>query len=53
MTGSQRHLPLRSQRNVARFGTSPTYGWSEDKERQYAENRARGLRNIRYARGSS
>jgi nitroreductase/FMN reductase [NAD(P)H] len=22
---------------VARFGTSPTYGWSEDKARQYAD----------------
>jgi nitroreductase len=30
-------FPFRSQRNVARFGTSPTYGWSEDKARQYAE----------------
>ncbi len=30
-------FPYRSQRNVARFGTSPTYGWSEDKARQYAE----------------
>lgn len=27
----------RNQRNVARFGTSETYGWSEDKARQYAE----------------
>lgn len=30
-------FPFRSQRNVARFGTSPAYGWSEDKARQYAE----------------
>lgn len=30
-------FPYRQQRNVARFGTSPTYGWSEDKARQYAE----------------
>ena len=30
-------FPYRSQRNVARFGSSPTYGWSEDKARQYAE----------------
>lgn len=28
--------PYRVQRNVARFGESPTYGWSEDKARQYA-----------------
>ena len=30
-------FPYRSQRNVARFGTSPDYGWSQDKARQYAE----------------
>jgi nitroreductase len=30
-------FPYRSQRNVARFGESTTYGWSEDKARQYAE----------------
>ena len=30
-------FPYRAQRNVARFGTSPTYGWSEDKARQYGE----------------
>jgi nitroreductase/FMN reductase [NAD(P)H] len=30
-------FPYRSQRNVARFGSSPTYGWSEDKARQYAD----------------
>lgn len=30
-------FPYRQQRNVARFGTSDTYGWSEDKARQYAE----------------
>lgn len=30
-------FPYRVQRNAARFGTSPTYGWSEDKARQYAE----------------
>lgn len=29
-------FPFRNQRNVARFGTSSTYGWSEDKVRQYA-----------------
>ncbi len=29
-------FPYRSQRNVAEFGTSNTYGWSEDKARQYA-----------------
>lgn len=31
-------FPYRSQRNVARFGTSAAYGWSEDKARQYAES---------------
>lgn len=30
-------FPYRAQRNVARFGTSPNYGWSQDKARQYAE----------------
>ncbi len=30
-------FPYRSQRNVARFGKSDSYGWSEDKARQYAE----------------
>ena len=30
-------FPYRSQRNVARFGKSESYGWSEDKARQYAE----------------
>lgn len=30
-------FPYRQQRNVARFGTSESYGWSEDKARQYAE----------------
>ncbi|MEM8837849.1 MAG: nitroreductase family protein [Pseudomonadota bacterium] len=29
--------PYRSQRNLARFGPSEDYGWSEDKARQYAE----------------
>ncbi len=29
-------FPYRSQRNVARFGTSPDYGWSEEKARHYA-----------------
>jgi nitroreductase/FMN reductase [NAD(P)H] len=28
--------PYREQRSVDAFGTSPTYGWSEDKARQYA-----------------
>ncbi len=28
--------PYRNQRDVARFGTAPFYGWSEDKARQYA-----------------
>lgn len=31
-------FPYRSQRNVAEFGTSETYGWSEDKARQYARS---------------
>ena len=30
-------FPYRSQRHVARFGSSGSYGWSEDKARQYAE----------------
>ena len=30
-------FPYRLQRNVALFGTSDSYGWSEDKARQYAE----------------
>jgi len=30
-------FPYRQQRNVARFGTSDSYGWSEDKARQYGE----------------
>jgi nitroreductase len=29
-------FPYRTQRDVARFGTSDSYGWSEDKARQYA-----------------
>lgn len=29
-------FPYRSQRNVARFGTSAEYGWSEEKARHYA-----------------
>ncbi len=29
-------FPYRSQRNVARFGTSADYGWSEEKARHYA-----------------
>ena len=30
-------FPYRAQRNVARFGTSADYGWSEEKARHYAE----------------
>ncbi len=30
-------FPYRQQRNVARFGKSDSYGWSEEKARQYAE----------------
>lgn len=35
---ARRHAaqPYRNQRDKARFGTSPMYGWSEDKARQYA-----------------
>jgi nitroreductase/FMN reductase [NAD(P)H] len=29
--------PYAQQRNTDRFGESPSYGWSEDKARQYAE----------------
>lgn len=29
-------FPYRAQRNVARFGTAETYGWSEEKARHYA-----------------
>ncbi len=29
-------FPYRQQRNVARFGTSASYGWSEEKARHYA-----------------
>lgn len=29
-------FPYRAQRNVARFGTSADYGWSEEKARHYA-----------------
>ena len=29
-------FPYRQQRDVARFGTSPDYGWSEEKARHYA-----------------
>ncbi len=28
--------PYRTQRQVERFGASETYGWSEDKARQYS-----------------
>lgn len=31
-------FPYRAQRNIARFGSSDTYGWSEDKARQYADS---------------
>lgn len=30
-------MPLRRQRDVARFGEAAFYGWSEDKARQYAD----------------
>lgn len=30
-------FPYRQQRNIARFGKSDFYGWSEDKARQYGE----------------
>lgn len=31
-------FPYRAQRNVARWGTSADYGWSEEKARHYAES---------------
>jgi nitroreductase/FMN reductase [NAD(P)H] len=31
-----RTRPFARQRDPARFGTAPSYGWSEDKARQYA-----------------
>jgi nitroreductase/FMN reductase [NAD(P)H] len=31
------YRPFARQRDPKRFGTSPVYGWSEDKARQYAE----------------
>lgn len=31
-------FPYRAQRNVARFGTSSDYGWSEEKARHYASS---------------
>ena len=30
------HRPIAAQRDEPRFGRSETYGWSEDKARQYA-----------------
>jgi nitroreductase/FMN reductase [NAD(P)H] len=30
------HQPYRAQRNVARFGETKPYGWSEEKARHYA-----------------
>ena len=44
-------FPYRSQRNVARFGTSLTYGWSEDKARQYAEPERADFGHFVNARG--
>ncbi len=44
-------FPYRQQRNVARFGTSPTYGWSEDKARQYAESERADFGKFVNARG--
>jgi nitroreductase len=44
-------FPYRQQRNVARFGTSPTYGWSEDKARQYAEQERADFGKFVNARG--
>jgi hypothetical protein len=29
--------PYAAQRSVRKFGTAETYGWSEDKARQYAQ----------------
>jgi nitroreductase/FMN reductase [NAD(P)H] len=33
----EQRRPYRRQRNPGRWGESPSYGWSEDKARQYAE----------------
>lgn len=44
-------FPYRAQRNVARFGTSNSYGWSEDKARQYAEPERADFGHFVNARG--
>jgi len=44
-------FPYRAQRNVARFGTSNSYGWSEDKARQYAEPERADFGDFVNARG--
>jgi len=44
-------FPYRAQRNVARFGTSNSYGWSEDKARQYAESERADFGRFVNARG--
>ncbi len=44
-------FPYRQQQNVARFGNSETYGWSEDKARQYAEPQRADFGQFVNARG--
>jgi nitroreductase/FMN reductase [NAD(P)H] len=44
-------FPYRQQRNVARFGTSNSYGWSEDKARQYGESERADFGRFVNARG--
>ncbi len=36
-------LPYKNQRGENRFGTSDSYGWSEDKARQYAQQERQGF----------
>ncbi|MEM8647344.1 MAG: nitroreductase family protein, partial [Pseudomonadota bacterium] len=31
------HRPIAAQRDIAKFGETASYGWSEDKARQYAK----------------
>ena len=45
--------PYRAQRDPARFGTAPFYGWSEDKARQYAIPQRTGFGAFVRAQGFS
>jgi nitroreductase len=45
--------PYRAQRDPARFGTAPFYGWSEDKARQYAVPQRTGFGAFVRAQGFS